>query len=96
MDKTADEVRQIVDKIISEWSDKGMIIEGGWQAYVYMSGMPEEARHVGRQIYFLAAQHLFASIMSFVDSGREPTLRDMQRMTLVYEELEKFRKSMGN
>jgi hypothetical protein len=40
------------------------------------------------------AQHLFASIMGILDPGREPTARDMARMSMIANELDAFTQEM--
>jgi hypothetical protein len=89
----------VIDKILAEWADKGKIIEGGWMAYVATSGLetaPEVQRVEMRKAYMLGAQHLFASIMGILDPGSEPTEKDLKRMDLIHNELEAFRRSLGN
>lgn len=78
---------------------QGKLIEGGWVAYVATSGLdtaPELQRTEMRKAYMLGAQHLFASIMGILDSDREPTAKDMQRMDLIHRELDAFRRSLNN
>lgn len=95
---SAVQIQALIDKITAEWADKGKIVEGGWQAFVAVSlkGAPPEQLREMRKAYYLGAQHLFASIMSFVEEGVEPTDKDMRRMTLVQDELKKFRISLVN
>ena len=92
-------INAVIDKILSEWADKGKIIEGGWMAYVATSGLetaPELQRKEMRKAYMLGAQHLFASIMGIMDPGSEPTAKDLQRMDLIHQELDAFRRSLTN
>jgi hypothetical protein len=92
-------VNALIDKILAEWADKGKIIEGGWAAYVATSGLetaPEIQRREMRKAYMLGAQHLFTSIMGILDPGSEPTEKDLKRMDLIHNELEAFRRSLGN
>lgn len=92
-------INAVMDKILAEWADKGKIIEGGWMAYVATSGLesaPELQRKEMRKAYMLGAQHLFASIMGILDPGSEPTAKDLKRMDLIHNELEAFRRSLGN
>jgi hypothetical protein len=72
-------VELLADRIAAEWADKGKIIEGGWHAYVAVSGLdkaPELQRTEMRRAYMLGAQHLFASILAVLDPGTEPSQRD--------------------
>lgn len=43
-----------------------------------------------RQAFFAGSQHLFGSIMSFLNSGEEPTDANLARMSLIEMELQKF------
>ena len=47
-----------------------------------------------RYAFMAGSQHLFASIMSILDPGDEPTEKDLKRMDLIAAELEVFRKEM--
>ncbi len=90
-----DPMRDLVDKITAEWADKGKILEGGWQAFVATSGLvtaPDIQRREMRNGYFVGCQHLFASIMSLLDPGTEPTDRDLHRFSLIHEELVAWQK----
>lgn len=92
--------RAAIDKIIAEWADRGKLIEGGWQAYIAFGSAVALAsdQHLRdmRKAYMLGAQHLFASVVMMLDPGAEPTERDMKRMSMIHEELEAFRRSLGN
>lgn len=92
-------VREIADKLSKSLADEGSIIEGGWVGFclaVTPKGqtMPQIQHDEMRKAFFAGAQHLFASIMSILDPGSEPTQRDLDRMTLIHEELEAFRKNL--
>lgn len=96
---TTAQLNAVIDKILAEWADKGKIIEGGWQAFVVTGGLvnaPEQQLRDMRKAYMLGAQHLYASIMAVMDEGREPTERDLKRMSLIHDELEAFRRSLVN
>lgn len=86
----------LIDSIMSEWADKGQVIEGGWQAYVATSGLEkatDSQRKQFRDTFYLGAQHLFTSMISIMDVNAEPTEKDLLRMSLIAEELHGFRKS---
>ncbi len=92
-------MRQMIDKITAEWADRGKIVEGGWWAFVETGGLkgaPEQQLSEMRKAYMLGAQHLWASINSFLDTDEEPTERDLKRMSLIHDELEAFRRSLTN
>lgn len=93
------QMEALIEKITAEWADQGKVIEGGWRAFVVISGLanaPEIQLREMRKAYFLGAQHLWASINSALDPDREPTERDLRRMSLIHEELEAFRRSLVN
>lgn len=94
---TPQHVRALVDKIIAEWADKGQLIEGGWRAYVAINKLesaPALQHREMRTVYFLGAQHLWASMMSVLDPDAEPTEKDLKLMGLINEELETFRQTV--
>lgn len=74
-------------------TDAGKIIEVGFiglLAAAYPNGVPDMQRLELRNAFFAGAQHLFASIMTVLDSGSEPTEMDMHRMSMIHDELEAF------
>ncbi len=78
-------------------TDKGHLVEIGWIGML-RHVIPKDASdtQVGemRKAFFMGAEHLYASIMSIMDEDREPTERDMNRMSLIHNELEAFRKEV--
>jgi hypothetical protein len=46
-----------------------------------------------RNAYFAGAQHLFASMMSVMEEGAEPTEADMRRVSAINDELNAFIKA---
>ena len=84
--------REIADALTRECTDRGQIIEGGWKALelLMLKDASDIQRSEMRKAYFFGAQHLFASIMNILEPGAEPTDLDMERMTKIHEELEKF------
>lgn len=83
-----------VEKITKSLVDDGKLIEAGFASMIYATydgkKLPEDQLLELRQAFFGGAQHLFGSIMSFLDSGDEPTDKDLQRMDLVDRELKRF------
>jgi len=92
MSKEAD---NFITKISKEWTDKGLLIEGGWKVleYVWLQGVSDVQRAEMRKAYFFGAQHLFASCLNIMDPGQEVTGADLKRMCLIHEELEAFTRS---
>lgn len=88
-----------IDKATKALVDAGKLVEAGWVG-LRITAIPADASEVQlsemRKAFFAGAQHLFGSIMSFLDSDREPTPNDLRRMTLVHEELEAFVKDFKN
>lgn len=87
-----------IDAITKHWADQGKIIEGGWQALKITALQGAEPLQISemRKAYWLGAQHLWASVFSFLEQRIEPTEADLHRMTLIHDELEAFRRSLGN
>jgi hypothetical protein len=94
--KTPEQLRELVDRVTKECADKGNLIEGGWQAFriLQLAGARDEQIREMRKAYFLGAQHLYASIMSFMDDGSEPTDGDLSRMAKIDKELAAFIRSI--
>jgi hypothetical protein len=91
--KRQKEIRKIIDAVAKDYADKGLLIEGGWEALKAVS-MPPDAPQIQinemRNAYFAGAQHLFSTIMSILEPGIETTKNDMRRIMLIHEELERF------
>lgn len=89
--------QQLADELAKVASDKGKLIEVGWISallYVVPKDAPETQVSEMHKAFFLGAQHLFSSIMSILEPGAEPTEKDLDRMTLIHNELEIFRKEV--
>lgn len=88
--------KELTAKVIKEWADKGLIIEGGWRGLeaLLLSKAPQAQRTEMRKAFFCGAQHLFASIMEIMEPGSEPVEKDLQRIRLIHKELEAFFKTM--
>jgi hypothetical protein len=88
-------IQEVAQELAEGLADAGKIIEGGFAGFRMMV-IPSEAPpiqvHEMRMAFFAGAQHLFASIMAVMDTDREPTPRDLHRMSMIHEELEAFRK----
>lgn len=89
----------IHDAIAKQLTDEGRLIEIGWQAmlvYVLPKDAPPVQVSEMRKAFFMGAQHLYASIMGILDPGAEPTDKDLERMSLIHNELEAFRMEVTN
>ena len=87
----------LVDRVTKAAIDNGQLIEAGWLGLQH-AFMPPEAGAVQiremRQAFFAGAQHLFASIISTLEAGTEPTDADLRRMSNIHEELHAFVEQM--
>jgi hypothetical protein len=95
---TDDEIKQAV-ALTKALTDQGRIIEANWVGYRAMV-VPRGAGPVQveecRRAFFAGAQALFASIMTILDPGAEPTDADLKRMDAINDELRAFAASVGN
>lgn len=86
--------QRVLDAITRKLTDEGKLIEIGWQGMrllvITPSASPVQIDEM-RKAFFMGAQHLFASIMGILEPGAEPTEKDLDRMTLIHNELEAFR-----
>lgn len=87
------EKRELHDRIVRDLMDRGRLIEAGFQS-LRLIMIPVEAPVVQvmemRKAFFAGAQHLFASIMSALESGEEATDKDLRRMSLIQAELDEY------
>ena len=86
-------IEGLVKGITDSATDSGRIIEVGWLALrdqAIAKDAPQVQLDEMRQAFFAGAQHLFASIMTVLDSESEPTERDMRRMDSIDKELRGF------
>jgi hypothetical protein len=85
--------RAFLERLTKELTDKGKIIEAGWVG-LRLAAIPLDAPAIQleemRKAFFAGAQHLFGSIMSFLEPGVEPTEKDLERFTLINAELNEF------
>lgn len=76
-----------------ELTDQGKLIEAGWVA-LQLAAIPGDAPRLQltemRMAFFAGAQHLFASIMTILEPGAEPTDADFSRMDQINAELQGF------
>ena len=90
-------VSAAADALAKRLIDEGKLIESGWVIFEGLT-VPREAgqtqRREMRLAFMAGAQHVFASLMSVLDPGEEPTERDMRRMDSIHNELELVRKEL--
>jgi hypothetical protein len=86
-------ISALVDALTKRLVDEGKLVEAGWVAYeklVMHPDAPQLQRDECRIAFFAGAQHLFSSVLSFLDPGTEPTLKDLKRMSQLDTELRTF------
>lgn len=74
-------------------TDRGQLIEAGFVSLrmaAISPNAPETQLREMRMAFFAGAQHLFASVLSILDPGAEPTDKDLSRMAAIDNELRKF------
>lgn len=85
--------RELHYQILRDFTDRGKLIDAGFQALRFVS-IPDDAPMIQvmemRKAFFAGAQHLFASILSILEPGAEPTDKDLRRMSLIQTELDGF------
>lgn len=82
-----------LERVSRELADKGRLIEAGWVGYratVMSSAAPPIQLDECRLAFMAGAQHLFASLMTIMDHGEEPTDGDVNKLDLIDKELRKF------
>lgn len=84
-----------IDDLTKQLVDKGLLIEAGFAsmivaAYGDPKDMPADQLRELRQAFFAGAQHLYGSMMSFLDPGEDPTTADLSRMEQIDTELQTF------
>lgn len=88
-----DQQRALHDAVLKRLADEGRLIEAGFVA-MRAAIIPVDASEGQisdmRIAYMAGAQHLYASMMSVMDSDREPTPRDLLRMAAIDTELRSF------
>jgi hypothetical protein len=94
-DERKAEMKKLVDAATRKLVDDGLLVEAGWVGFVIACklGDAPPVQHIEmRKAFFAGAVHLFSSIMSFLEPGREPTDKDLKRMSQVCDELDRFQK----
>lgn len=86
---TRDQLEQLHHTLI----DSGKLIEAGFVS-LRLACMAPDAPDLQvnemRMAFFAGAQHIFSTLMITLDQSEEPTERDLNRMSLIEAELQKF------
>lgn len=85
--------REQLERLSKELTDQGKLIEAGFVG-LRLAAIPDDAPDTQvtemRNAFFAGAQHLYASLMTILDPGDEPTEADLNRMSLIADELSAF------
>jgi hypothetical protein len=99
---TDSERQRYAERLARDWADKGQLVEGGWRAMRQLllpnmqHSTKEDFEAAARKIFFLGADHVFASIIGMMEPGYAETDADMRRMGNLQEELAAFRLSLAS
>jgi len=89
--------RAYLERLTKELTDKGLLIEAGYAAFrlycIPLHASKDQLEDM-RIAFFAGAQHLYGSIMTVLDPGDEPSDADLNRMRVIHDELEVFRKDL--
>ena len=80
----------MLQRLTTQLTDEGKLIEAGWVSLrlhaISPSAGPTQLREM-RLAFKAGAQHVFASIMTVLEPGNEPSTNDLRRMSLIEAEL---------
>ena len=85
--------KAFIDEVTKTLVDQGLVIQAGWKGYELGVLSPDAGtlqRTETRMAFFAGAQHLFSSIFSILSPEAEPTEKDLERMSQIHRELERF------
>ncbi len=85
--------RDQLEKLHHTLIDSGKLIEAGFVSLRIACidpTSPDVQVNEMRMAFFAGAQHVFSTLMITLDEGEEPTERDLNRMSLIEAELQKF------
>jgi hypothetical protein len=86
-------IKAAVEKITKDFADKGLVVESGWRVYAIVKrfeALPNPMEDELRDAFYAGAQHLFGSLMAFLDPGTQETPQDLRRMNLLNDEIERW------
>lgn len=92
-------VRVLAERLTKDLADQGLLLEAAWQTYrlLCLKTPPHEPRDDLHEAFMAGAEHLFASICTFLEPGHNPdeiTENDMRRMDMLDRELEPIRRML--
>lgn len=84
---------QIIHKTTEELVDQGKLIMAGFAAYRKTVMSPDAPEIQVRECflaYMAGCQHLWASMLEFLEPGDEVTAKDEKRVDLIFKELQEI------
>lgn len=94
-----DDRKTVLEKLLCDLTDKGKLMEAGWISLRIAAVDPAASQaqlDEMRMAFFAGAQHLFASILTVLEPGADPTEADLKRMSLIDVELREFVVQFGS
>jgi hypothetical protein len=84
--------RQLVEDVTKKLADDGKLLEAGWNGFraLYLQGAQEAQVNDMRIAFYAGAQHIYGSMMSFMEAGEQPTETDMRRVEALDQEVSEF------
>lgn len=87
------EMLRALEAVSRKLADDGKLVEAGWislRIAAINPDAPQDQLDEMRMAFMAGAQHVFASIMTIMDPGEEPTDGDLRRLDLIDGELRAF------
>ena len=88
-----DDRKAVLEKLSRDLADEGKLMEAGWislRIATIDADAPQTQLDEMRMAFFAGAQHLFASILTVMEPGADPTEKDLRRISLIDAELREF------
>lgn len=82
-----------LQELVKNLAGAGKLVQAGWVACAMMyidRSTPSKVEEKVRNAYFAGAEHVFKSIIAMLDPGDEITEADLNRMTLLHNEIEEW------
>lgn len=92
-----DRYEKVAEAIVKAAVDDARLIEAGFDALRAMA-IAQDAPQIQvdemRLAFMAGAQHIWGSMMQFLDPDSEPTMDDMRRMQSIQDELERWEQKL--
>lgn len=89
---------RLMQELTRKLTDEGLLIEAGWASLrkVWLASDTPEAQVADlRKAFMAGAQHTWASMMTMLDPGDDPTTADLSRMEKIQNELDAFGRELA-